>query len=135
MGKLIVLIIIVVAGIFAYMYFTQPPNPADVQAKAQSSGYNVVKYWLECAKQGRINDMQAVTDPSAKNDTQRAMDELYQIETKTGSTYDEFSVFTMGAPNAYRAILSSSQDGILLQLTIRAEEKNGKFWIIDVTVE
>lgn len=135
MGKLIGLIIIIVVGIFVYMHFSQPPNPADVRAKAQSTAYDVVNYWLESAKNKQLSDMQAVSDENAVEDAKRVLDEIAEIENKKNAIYDNFAIFTMGTPNAYRAVLSAKGDGIIMQLTVLTKEKDGKFWVVDVTIE
>ena len=136
MKGLLILIVIIVIGIVGWKYFKQPPNPQETRATAQASADKTATYWLDAAVAGRVADMDSVSIKGAQGRAQNILDQIRLEAEKARGTFDSYDTFSMGGGGALKAVLSSSQGGgILMHLTIRVEQQDGKYWIAGVTPE
>ncbi len=132
---LIILIIVIVAGIVAYQQLTVPPDPQKVRAEAQQTSRGVVDYLLNAMMLDRDTDAAAVCAPNTRGQMSSALKFLRQREEELGSQCDSYNFFGMGTPDAYKAILSSNSAGVLLQMTVIAEKKDGTYHVTQISVD
>ncbi len=133
MGKLILIIIVVVIGVVIWTQVSQPPDPAEVRRDAQGAGYSVVEYWLKAAMEGSVADMNSVCEVEAKSDSERTLKAIRNEETESGWQFNDFSVFSMGGGGGYKALIASKGHGVLMQITFITNEKDGQYWITQIT--
>lgn len=137
MGKLIAVVVIVGAIVAAWVMFNQPPDPAAAREKAHGDPHEIYNYWLQALLDDRVEDMQSVSDGVGKAQCESILQEVREEEKLMGIQYDSFSKMRIGANDAIKAILSSSEDsGGMFGLTLMQKKKDdGKYWIIRVTTD
>jgi hypothetical protein len=133
MQKLVVYLVIIAAIAAAWVMFKRPVDPLRAQAKAQISGNKVIEYWLDCAMADQLTEMNAVSFGVAKGQAQGMLDLIHENEGRNGEQFDGYHLMGMGGGGAVKAILSAGGEAILMQMTIRAQEKEGKFWVVQAT--
>ena len=135
MKKLLVFLLLIVGVAVAWVYFTRPPDPVKERAKAQRYLNSVANYWLKCAREDRLEDMQAVCLEGAQGQSEMVLLEIHELEDQIGEEYKDFHLTSMGAKGAYMALLSAEDAGMILRLTMLIEKQGEKYWIASVASE
>ncbi len=135
MKKLGVLLVLLLVGLLAYQYFSRPPDPVKERQEAQKYINGVARYWLKCAREDRLADMQAVCEGAAQAQSEAVLEEIHEIEVRIGEEYNDFHLNTLGARGAYMALLTAKDAGLLLRLTILIDKRDDTYWITSVVSE
>ena len=134
MGKLILCLIILVAIVIVWRHFSAGPNPTQVRATAQQTARGVVDYWLTSIREKREFNMTSVSQGEAKLQGKFAIETLRREEDRTKAVCKASSSSPLSEPGKFRATLSSDK-GSLMNLTLVAGERDGKFWIYEIVQE
>ena len=134
MKKLIFFLLVAVAAAVVWRHYFAAPNPTELRANAQQSARGVVEYWLTCIMEKREFDMVSVSRDEARLQGKLAIEALRREETRTGAVSKATTNAPLSEPGKFRAALSSDK-GTLMTLTLRAQERDGKYWIFDVAQE
>jgi len=132
--RLIVLLIVAVAAVAVWRHYFAAPNPTQLRARAQQSVRGVVEYWLTCIMEKREFDMVSVSLDEARLQGKVAIDTLRREEDRTKAICKATANSPLNEPGKFRAALSSDK-GTLMTLTLRAGERDGKFWVSEVVQE
>ena len=135
MKKLFALVVLVAAGVAAWAIFLRAPDPEKERREAQKYINGVARYWLKCAREDRLSDMQAVCDGMAIDQSESVLEEIHDWEARVGEEYNEFHLTSMGAPGAYMALLTAEEAGLILRLTILVEKREDTHWMTSVVLE
>lgn len=135
MKKLFALGVMIAVGVAGWIMLTRPPDPEKERREAQQYVAEVARYWLKCAREDRLEDMQAVCEGMAIAQSESVLGELHEIEAQVGEEYHDFHVTSMGAPGAYMALLTAEKAGLLLRLTILVEKREDTYWLTSAVSE
>jgi len=135
MKKLVMLVVLAVAGGVVWIIVSRPPDPEKERREAQKYVNGVARYWLKCAKEDRLADMQAVCDGMAIEQSESVLEEIHDLEARVGEEYNDYLLESMGAPGAYMALLTAEESGLLLRLTILVDKIEDTHWITSVVSE
>ena len=133
--KLFFFTIAVVAVLFAWSHFSKPADPAVVRAKAQMHSNKVLDYWIEAARDDRVEDMRLVSKDRGVGHAANILEQIHEAEAFAKAEFDDYATFGMGGGGAVKALLSAPDVGVLMPITIRVAESDGKWWIVGATAE
>lgn len=125
-------VVLIVVGYVACELLTTEPTPEEVRANAQKYDYKVVEYWMNAVIEKRLADMKAVCHDVGGKMADFIVEHLKEAEQEMGVPCTSGLLRSMGAPGAFKVLLAS-KEGVLMHLTVRAEKRDGKFWVIDAT--
>ena len=134
MKKLIFFLIVAVAAAVVWRHYFAAPNPTELRTNAQQSARGVVEYWLTCIMEKREFDMVSVSLDEARLQGKLAIEALRREEARTHAVCKATTNAPLNEPGKFRAALSSEK-GSLMNLTLRAGERDGKYWIFEVVQE
>jgi hypothetical protein len=134
MKKLVFILLAAVAGVLVYRQFFAQPSPVQQRTTAQESADGVVGYWLTALREKREFDMNSVCHDAARLESKAVIDALRREEDRRKTICSATTHAPTSEAGTFRATLSAGE-ATLMNLRLRAGERDGKYWIYEVAQE
>lgn len=134
MRGLLVLILLGLAGFFAWRYFAAPRAPRENPAEARQTASQVVRFWVDSIREGKKDRAFDVCSEAGRRQTEGVFEELLREQWQLGAKSYDFKIHPVAAADTFKVTLSSPS-GLVTYLRIRAEKAGEEYRIAEARLE
>ena len=135
MKGIVYILIFGLIGFLFYNFAIKEESPEEKMSKAQTTGRGVIKFWTDQAVIDNSSFMKSVCKKGAVGQSVNALEAMHEVEERRGGQYDKCLLRSMGGGGALKAVFAGDDSLSPLQMTISAEEIDGKWWVTRISVD